>query len=105
MTLKKKPIPISARRSLRKLGDNINVARRRRGISQDDMAQRCRISINTLKKLESGDPGVSIGTFATAMMVLGANEEVGQLLDQSMDEQGLLLDKAALPQRIRKKSR
>ena len=63
------PIPVA--RSLRKLGSDLRDACRRRRISTQIMAERAGISRTTLSKAEEGDPGVSMGTFATLLFVLG----------------------------------
>jgi len=54
--------PIPVRRALRKLGQDIRDARRRRRIPMEIMAERASISRTTLTKVEKGDPGVSIYT-------------------------------------------
>ena len=59
----------------------------------------------TLHKLEKGEPGVSIGTVATVLFVLGMSERLAELADIRHDEQGLALDGERLPQRIRRKRR
>jgi DNA-binding transcriptional regulator YiaG len=49
-------LPLPATRALRKLGRDLAVARRKRGISTDDMAARLFVSRDTLWRLERGDP-------------------------------------------------
>ena len=56
--------PIPVRRALRKLGHDIRDARRRRRIPVAIMAERASISRMTLNKVEKGEPGVSMGTYA-----------------------------------------
>src|SRR5450756_1860051 len=64
-------LPIPVRRALRKLGHDIRDARRRRRIPVAIAAQRASISRTTLVKIEKGDPGVAIGSYATVLFVIG----------------------------------
>ena len=59
-------IPLPAGHALRKLGRDLALARRKRGISTMDMAARLFVSRDTLWRLERGDPTVALGTMATA---------------------------------------
>jgi transcriptional regulator with XRE-family HTH domain len=94
-------LPLPVRRALRKLGRDIREARLRRRIPAAIVAERASISRTTLFKLEKGDPGVSIGIFATVLFVLGMSDRLVELADIRRDEQGLALDEERLPKRIR----
>ncbi len=67
-----------------------------------DFAERMGVSLGTLTRLEKGEPGVSLGAFAMALLALGELRRLDEVLDVSRDDTGLLLDVAALPQRIRR---
>ena len=56
---------------LLQLGSNIKLARKRRKITLEDMAQRTSSSVSTISRLESGDPKVALETFLRALEVLG----------------------------------
>ena len=94
-------LPIPVRHALRKLGHDIRDARRRRRIPVITAAQRASISRTTLVKIEKGDPGVSIGIYATVLFVMGLVERVSDLADPRNDPVGLQLEEEHLPQRIR----
>ena len=94
-------IPLPAGHALRKLGRDLGLARRKRGISTADMAARLFVSRDTLWRLERGDPSVSAGTLATATFVLGLQDRLGNLAAPSTDELALNLDEQRLPKRIR----
>ena len=94
-------VPIPVRRALRKLGHDIRDARRRRRIPVAIMAERASISRTTLYKIEKGDPGVSLGHYATVLFVLGLVERLGELADVRRDGVGLELEEERLPERIR----
>src|SRR5207249_3022264 len=63
-------IPLPAAHALRKLGRDLALARRKRGISTSDMAARLFVSRDTLWRMERGDPTVALGTLATALLRL-----------------------------------
>jgi len=95
-------VPIPVRRALRKLGSDIRDARRRRRIPVAIMAERASISRTTFYKVEKGDPGVSLGNYATVLFVLGLVEQLGDLADVRHDPVGVALEEENLPQRIRR---
>jgi transcriptional regulator with XRE-family HTH domain len=95
-------IPLPAAQALRKLGRDLAVARRKRGISTSDMAARLFASRNTLWRLERGDPGVALGTLVTATFILNLHERVANLAAAGRDDVALSLDEHRLPQRIRR---
>src|SRR6266508_5178318 len=84
--------PIPVRRALHKLGHDIRDARRRRRIPTALMAERASISRMTLNKVEKGDPGVSMGTYATVLFVLGMTARLDDLADPRHDSVGLSLE-------------
>lgn len=94
-------IPIPVARALRKLGKDIRDARLRRRIPVAILAQRASISRMTLSKVEKGDPGVSLGTYATLLFALGMADRLSDLADPKHDTVGLELDEERLPERIR----
>jgi transcriptional regulator with XRE-family HTH domain len=97
------PLPAPAARAIAKLGRDISLARRRRRLSQASLAERCGIGLNTLRRLEKGEPSGSIEHLARILHVLGEIDRLEQLLDTSADTVGLILMDEALPQRIRRR--
>ena len=65
------------------------------------MAERALISRMTLNKVEKGNPGVSLGIYATVLFVLGMTDRLAELADARHDAVGLSLEEERLPQRIR----
>jgi len=63
------------------------------------------VSRMTLNKMEKGDPGVSMGSYATVLFVLGMLERLKDLADPTFDGIGLSLEEELLPKRIRGKNR
>ena len=72
-------IPLPAAHALRKLGRDLALARRKRGISTVDMAERIFVSRDTLWRMERGDPSVAVGTLATAAFVLQLHDRLANL--------------------------
>ncbi|MGO4574140.1 helix-turn-helix domain-containing protein [Microvirga sp. 2TAF3] len=100
----KSQISPSVQRALRKLGADIAIARRKRRLRISDLAEAAGISLSTLRRLQQGDPAVSLGALAMVLMVLGERHRINDLIDVSKDDAGLLLDIARLPKRIRQSS-
>jgi transcriptional regulator with XRE-family HTH domain len=94
------PLPLPVRRAMRKLGSDIRDARRRRRIQTTVMADRLQISRPTLRRLEQGDPSVGMGSYATALYVLGMVERLADLADIAHDPVGQQLASEDLPLRI-----
>ena len=93
-------IPLPAAQALRKLGRDLALARRKRGISTSDMAARLFVSRDTLWRLERGDPSVAAGTLATATFVLTLHDRLAQVAAPGSDALALSLDERRLPRRI-----
>jgi DNA-binding XRE family transcriptional regulator len=100
-TRKSSPLPIPVLRALRKLGQDIRDARRRRRIPAAILAQRASISRMTLNKIENGDEGVYIGNYAAVLFALGLVDRMADLADAAHDKVGRELEEEQLPERIR----
>ena len=96
------PTPLPVERAIRKIGNDISLARRRRHISQESLAERTGASISTIRRLEKGDMRVPIHFLARVLHVFGEIDALANLLDTAQDEIGLTLMDEQLPKRIRK---
>ncbi|HEU4883932.1 MAG TPA: hypothetical protein VFT45_16855 [Longimicrobium sp.] len=65
------------------------------------LAERALISRTTLTKVEKGDPGVSMGSYATVLFVLGLADRLSGLAAAASDAVGLALEEERLPARVR----
>lgn len=99
MDIKITPLPI--RRALKKLGQDLCNARKKRRIPMQLIAERASISRTTLSKIEKGDEGVSLGAYARVLFVLGMISRLADLLDPASDVLGLELEAENLPKRVR----
>jgi hypothetical protein len=56
----------------------------------------------TLRRLEGGDPGVSLGVLARVAAVIGCAQELASMMDPLKDIEGLKSEVQRLPQRVRR---
>lgn len=96
-------LPIPVRRALRKLGRDIRVARKKRRLTVAMMMERVGVSKVTYLKVEKGDPRVGIGIYGTTLMALGLGTPLADMADPAEDDEGLALEEARLPERVRTK--
>ena len=61
---------------MRTLGENIHLARLRRDLTSEQVAERAGISRNTLIKIERGDESVAIGMYFRVLIVLGLQDDL-----------------------------
>jgi len=71
------------RRLLATLGENIHLARLRRDLSAEQVAERAGIGRATLSRLENGAEGVSINIYIKVLSVLGLE---GDLVKVAQDD-------------------
>ncbi|MEQ9425024.1 MAG: helix-turn-helix transcriptional regulator [Cyclobacteriaceae bacterium] len=86
-------------RILQKLGENIQLARKRRKLTAVQVAERAGIARNTLYLLEKGTSGVSVGALFNVLRVLGLHEDFLKLaaddeLGRKLQDLNLLGDKS-----------
>ncbi len=94
-------MPFDVTRSLEKFGSDIKVARLKRGLTAEQVADSLEIHRTTYARLEAGDAGVAIGLFAKALFALGLGTPLYDVADPRHDEEGQLLDLQRLPKRSR----
>ena len=94
-------VPVPVRRAVRKLGADIRAARLRRRIPASIIADRSSMSVSTLRKIEQGGAGVSLGNYASVLFSLGLVDRLAEVADARSDVVGLTLEEERLPKRIR----
>ena len=92
-TISESALPPRTRKLLETLGDNLRIARMRRGMTEVEMADRMMVSRQTLRRLEAGDPSVGLRILGSALHVLGLSDDLALLADPSRDQQGLVRDR------------
>ncbi len=95
------PAPLEVRKAASELGMNLRVARKRRRMLQGDLAQKAGVGEKTVRRLEKGDGGVSVGNVLSVLWALGLLPTARALADPDTDEHGKTLELARLPERVR----
>lgn len=91
-------LPTTQRR-LEMLGDRLRLARLRRGLGAEMVAERAGISRQTLSAIENGSGSVSMASWVQTLFVLGLDTDLDRVaLD---DELGRVLQDAGLSLRRR----
>ena len=101
-TASQQALPVRVQETLKILGRNTAVARKRRKESLEAFAARLYVSRPTLKRLEDGDPGVSIGILASALWALGLYEDLAKLGAPERDVVGQAITLRDLPRKTGK---
>ncbi len=65
--------------ALKRLGENIKLARRRRGITSALMAKRSDMSLMTLREIERGSPKVAMGNYMSVLFCLGMQDDMAEV--------------------------
>lgn len=101
-TIMKTSLPsLKAEQALKKLGADIATARKRRRMTQQRLAEGAGASVATIRRLEKGDSGISLGVLSMVLLALGETSRLSDLLDLAADDIGLMMERAALPKRVR----
>jgi transcriptional regulator with XRE-family HTH domain len=87
--------------ALTRLGADLKNLRARRRMPMAYAADRALISRSTLHKVERGDPGVSLGIYASVLQSYGMLERLESLAEARGDRAGLALEESRLPRRVR----
>lgn len=89
------------RRILEGLGESIRRARLRRNLPAQLLAERAGMSRTTLRAVERGEAGVTLGAYANVLHCLGLADDLALVARD--DELGRKLQDAALPTKARVK--
>lgn len=92
-------LPVTAK-ILAEFGENIKLARLRRKLSAEQVAERANISRPTLHAIEKGMPGVAFGSYAQVLFVLNLEKDllkvaVDDTLGRKLQDAGLIVKKRA----------
>lgn len=90
-------------KELIKLGNDIAIARKLRKFTQQRLAEGAGANVATVRRLERGDAGVSLGVLVMVLLTLGEEGRLGNLMDVSRDDIGLVIRTNDLPKRVRSK--
>lgn len=83
-------LPAAVGRNLARLGEHLRIARKRRKESLATFSERMQVSVPTLRRMEAGDPSVSVAAYATALWIVGRVQFLGEIANPETDEAALL---------------
>lgn len=82
-------LPAAAVEALQQVGSDIRRARLRRGITLESLATRCDCTVQTIRRLERGDPGVAVGTLLLALHTMGLTSAFSNMLARDPDGEAM----------------
>lgn len=94
----------SSHKVLAVLGENIRLARLRRKLSSEQVAERANITRVTLRNIEKGASSVSMGHYFQVLMVLGLEKDLLKVAADDVLGRKLQDANLAVKQRAPKKS-
>jgi len=75
MKLRKQILFPKHQKVLAQLGENIKLARKRRGLTTIQVSERADLDRKTLYRIEKGDPKVTLGAYFNVLRVLGLQDD------------------------------
>ena len=104
MSRKTSPLSPTLQEILIGVGENIRLARLRRKISTTMLAERAGMTRTTLRSIERGDSGVTLGAYASVLFCLGLESDLMLLakddtLGRKLQDVGLTHTKSRVPRR------
>jgi len=91
-----------AQKVLEQLGEHIKLARLRRKLSAERVAERAGINRTTLWNIEKGMPTVNIGAYCQVLLILGLLEDLLKVaaddeLGRRLQDADIIVKKHAMP--------
>lgn len=74
-----KIMPRTVSQNLELMGEQIMLARKRRHLSMQDIADRATVTRLTVSKVEHGDPTVAMGIYARVLYALNLEDDIKQI--------------------------
>lgn len=98
----RRPSPAKVVLASERIGEHVVTWRRLLGLTAAQVAQRAGISAPTLRKLEHGDPSVTLETYLNVLRALGRLDDAVSAIDPYETELGRARADQALPTRVRR---
>lgn len=100
--LSKSP-PAAVINILSRLGRNIRIARLRRNLRLEDLAEKVGTTRYLMSDVEKGKPTTAIGVYIGVLWALGLTESIANLADPDLDFEGKALENARAPKTAAKR--
>jgi transcriptional regulator with XRE-family HTH domain len=98
-------LPAEVERILVQLGRHIRIARLRRKLRLEDLAERVGISRYLMSDIEKGKPTTTIAAYIAALWALGLSDAMFDIADPDRDLEGKTLEAARAPKTAAKRTR
>lgn len=86
---KARPVPVLVGSALQRLGTRVTLARKLRGLTQEELGHLADVSTSTVRSLEDGADGIALGNFLKVLLALGLLGQAEKLLDPRDDPETL----------------
>jgi transcriptional regulator with XRE-family HTH domain len=96
-----KQTPQRVKRAARDIGTQLTAWRKLQNLTAQQVAERANIGLSTLRRVEHGDPGVTLETVLGVLRALGALDRMVDALDPYTTDLGRTRASTVLPKRIR----
>ena len=96
-----KQTPLRVMRAAADIGSQLAAWRKLQNLTAQQVAERANISRDTLRRLEHGDPGVTMESLFGVLRALGALDRLVDALDPYTTDLGRTRASLALPKRVR----
>jgi transcriptional regulator with XRE-family HTH domain len=97
-----RPLPVRTRRSAETLGQHLLAWRKLQRLTAAQVAERAGVDRGTVRRLEHGDPGVSLGVVLSVARAVGQLDRLVGALDPYETDLGRSRADQALPERVRR---
>lgn len=94
--------PFQVEQALKRLGENLHMARIRRKLTIEEVAQKIGTGPRPITDAEKGKPSTTIGVYAALLWAYDLLGPLADLANPATDEQGLTLASAKEKTRVRK---
>ena len=99
--IRHRAIPVPVRRAQRSLAESMTTWRKLRGLTQAQLAERADVSRGVVRRIETGDGGVSVENLLRVLRALGIQQLLSDALDPLASDIGRMRADQELPRRVR----
>lgn len=93
--------PFAVEKAIKTLGTNLKTARLRRNLGLAELASRLGVERHVLADAERGKPSTGIAIYAGMLWAMGMVEQLGDIADPNLDDEGMTLARSRGRERAR----